>query len=248
MCGRYASVRSRQQLAEAFHVAQSNADEVPRRDYNVAPTKTAPVVLTAAPQDTQSDTAAVRQLRLSRWGLVPPWAKDAKRGINNARAETVHEKPSFRRAFAHRRCLIPADGFYEWFPIDQAQNAGKPLKQPYFLRPTDGSVLAMAGIYEYWRSPDLPDDDPHPWIPTFTIITTTATDDVGHLHERMPMAVTPEHWDAWLDPALSAVDDVRALMAPPARGSLEIFPVSTAVNNVRNNGPHLLDPAEATIS
>lgn len=229
---------------QLFAAEQTDSDEPLREDYNVAPTKKAPAVLAQTPEGAPEDAGPVRELRVLRWGLVPSWAKDRRKGFNNARAETVHEKPSFRRAFKARRCLLPLEGFYEWFPVAGQEDAKKPVKQPYFLRPNDGGVLAVAGLYEFWRDPDLADDDPELWRPRFTIITTQATDDVGHIHDRMPMVITPDHWEAWLDPRLSEVDEVRALMAPPAPGSLDIYPVSTAVNVVRNNGPQLIERVE----
>jgi putative SOS response-associated peptidase YedK len=158
----------------------------------------------------------------------------------NARAETVADKPAFRRAFATRRTLIPADGFYEWFPTQQIGRSGKPLKQPFFIHRADGQILALAGIYEFWRDPDRPEAD-DAWVSSFAVITTTATDDVGHIHDRMPMTVTPDRWQDWLDPRVSA-SEAADLMAPPAPGELEVFAVSRAVNNVGNNRPDLVQP------
>jgi putative SOS response-associated peptidase YedK len=227
-----------------FSIDQLDADEQLRPDYNVAPTRKSPVVLAAPSPQTPKDAEPVRQLRNLRWGLIPSWAKKGKfgSGLINARAETVHEKPSFRRAFTSRRLLLPIDAFYEWFPLEGQEGAKKPVKQPYLLRPADGGVLALAGLYESWRDPDLPEEEG--LTTRFTIITTTAIDEVGHLHERMPMTVLPEHWEAWLDPRVSDVEELRALMAPPAAGALEIYPVSTAVNSIRNNGPQLMERAE----
>ncbi|TNY38454.1 SOS response-associated peptidase [Thermomonospora catenispora] len=238
MCGRYASTWARQELIEQFQVRLDAAGDAVRPDYNIAPTKQVPAVL-ARPTE-ESAEEAVRQLRALRWGLVPSWAKDVKIGnrLINARAETVHEKPSFRRAFAKRRCLLPADGFYEWY-TPQAAEGRRPVKQPFFIRPRDGAVMAMAGLYELWRSPDDPDGE---WLWTCTVITTQAADDVGRIHDRMPMVVRPEHWDAWLDPGLTAVEEVRALLTPAMNGTMEAYPVSRAVNNVRNNGPDLIRP------
>ncbi len=241
MCGRYASVRSRQQLMQLFAAEKTDSDEPLREDYNVAPTKRAPAVLAKVPDGEPKDADPVRELRVLRWGLIPSWAKDRKKAFNNARAETVHEKPSFKRAFTARRCLIPIEGFYEWFPVEGEEGAKKPIKQPYFLHPNDGGVLAAAAIYEYWRDPEMADDDPELWVPRFTILTTQATDDVGHIHDRMPMVVTPDNWETWLDPRLSDVEQIRSLMAPPVKGSLEIYPVSTLVNVVRNNGRQLIE-------
>lgn len=247
MCGRYASTRSREDLLGEFEIDATNVDEqAVEPDYNVAPTKLSPVVLARPPRD-DKDGEPVRQLRQLKWGLVPSWSKTPQLGrMINARAETVHEKPSFRRAFASRRLIVPISGFYEWFPTQQLGKGGKPLKQPFYLHRKDDDVLALAGLYEFWRDKDKAPDDDSAWLITFTIITTTATDDVGHIHDRMPMTVAKKDWQAWLDPRLNDVDDIRALMAPPPQGSLDIYAISTAVNSVKNNGPELLEPlAEA---
>jgi putative SOS response-associated peptidase YedK len=158
----------------------------------------------------------------------------------NARVETLHEKPAFRRAFVRHRCLLPADGFYEWQQV-KAEDTGRTRKQPYFIHPEDGGVMALAGLYAYWRDPRVArDDDPAAWLTTCTIITTEATDEAGRIHPRMPLALTPEHYDAWLDPRHQDPDELRELLSPPAGGHLDARPVSPAVNDVRNNGPELL--------
>jgi putative SOS response-associated peptidase YedK len=184
-----------------------------------------------------------RQLRVVRWGLVPYWAKDPAIGSRmiNARAETVAEKPAFRRAFARRRCLLPADGFYEWQQVADADAGGGKRKQPYFIYRADGGVLAFAGLYELWRDPSVAEDDPGSWLWTATIITTRAQDEVGRIHDRMPMVIETSAWQDWLDPANTDVADVGRLLVPAASGGLTSHPVSTAVNNVRNNGPQLTD-------
>ena len=130
-----------------------------------------------------------RELRVVRWGLVPSWAKDTSIGSRmiNARAETVAEKPSFRRAFARRRCLLPADGYYEWQVL--AGEGSKKVKQPYFIYRADGGPLAFAGLYELWRDRQFPDGDPDAWLWTATIITTSAPDELGQIHDRMPMVI-----------------------------------------------------------
>jgi putative SOS response-associated peptidase YedK len=162
----------------------------------------------------------------------------------NARAETAHEKPAFKRAFRSRRLLVPVDGFYEWFPTQQVGQSGKPLKQPFYIHPNEPrGLLTLAGLYEFWRDESKPADDPDAWLTSFTIITTTATDDVGRIHDRMPMAVAPENWEAWLDPRNNEVDTIRDLMAPPI--GLDIYAISKAVNDVKNNGPELLEPLPA---
>src|SRR3954466_188934 len=158
MCGRYASSRRPEDLVEEFEIDKVEVKETLAPDYNVAPTKQVYAVL----QREAEDGPAERQLRTLRWGLVPFWAKDPSIGnkMINARMETVHEKPAFRRAFAARRCLLPADGYLEWSPTEQRPKAGKPLKQPFFIHPADGGVMAMAGLYEIWRDPTRDEDDP----------------------------------------------------------------------------------------
>lgn len=243
MCGRYVSTRSPADLARFFRVTDWRPEETLAPNWNVAPTDDVWAVLERTPRGADHEVSARRQLRPLRWGLVPSWAKDTTIGAKmiNARVETVHEKPAFRRAFVQRRCLLPADGFYEWQQIARPEQ-GKARKQPYFIHPADGQVLALAGLYEYWRDPAVgPDDDPAAWLMTCTIITTEATDAAGRVHPRMPLALHPEHYDAWLDPRRQDPDRLRALLTPPADGHLDARPVSTAVNSVRNNGPHLLD-------
>ncbi|MFJ8143123.1 SOS response-associated peptidase [Streptomyces sp. NPDC096013] len=244
MCGRYVSTRSPQDLVRLFQVTDWHAEEALAPNWNVAPTNDVWAVLERIPRGHDDGAPAGRQLRPLRWGLVPSWAKDVKVGARmiNARVETVHEKPAYRRAFAKRRCLLPADGFYEWQQIKD-QDTGKARKQPYFIHPEDDQLMALAGLYEYWRDPAVKqDDDPAAWLMTCTIITTEAADAAGRVHPRMPLALAEDHYDAWLDPANQDADEIRALLGRPADGHLDTRPVSTAVNSVRNNGQHLLDP------
>ena len=249
MCGRYASSSRPEDLVEEFEVVENRVGTVLEADYNVAPTKEVYAVL-ERPGRTGHDGQRypqARQLRAVRWGLVPSWAKDPSIGnrMINARLETAGEKPAFRKAFRKRRCLLPADGYYEWYapePTSTKEAGGKARKQPYFIRPADGSVLAMAGLFEIWRDPTLPPDHPDPFRWTCTVLTTSAPDDLGRIHERMPLMVTPGRRDAWLDPTVDDPDRVHALLTPAAPGTLEAYPVSRAVNDVRNNGAHLLDP------
>jgi putative SOS response-associated peptidase YedK len=244
MCGRYASSRRPEDLVEEFRIDQVRVPEPLPADYNVAPTKPVYAVLERPADGEAGQSAPERQLRSLRWGLVPFWAKDPGIGskLINARMETVHEKPAFRRPFASRRCLLPADGYYEWYPTDQLTARGKPVKQPFFIRPADGGVLAMAGLYEIWRDPTRDEDDPQRFRWTCTVLTTSAEDDLGRIHDRMPLLVEPERYAAWLDPARNDPDGLRELLVPAAPGRLEAYPVSTEVNSVRNNGPELLRP------
>lgn len=249
MCGRYAQSQNVHDLVAEFEVDAEYAPETPLEpDYNVAPTKEVYAVLERRPSGADERTPPVRQLRTMRWGLVPSWAKDPSVGSRmiNARRETVAEKPAYKKAFARRRCLLPADGYYEWWTPEHGPKGkgGKPLKQPYFIRPRDGGSLAMAGLYEFWRDRTRADDDPAAWWRTVTVITTEAEDALGRIHDRMPLLVERDRWHDWLDPDHDGADDAAALTAllvPAAPGLLESYPVSTAVNDVRNNGVELLE-------
>jgi putative SOS response-associated peptidase YedK len=223
------SARKRLELLEEFSVTHDRVASEPAPDYNVAPTKQIYAVLTGKDDAGKPE----RQLRTVKWGLVPFWAKQATGGAKmiNARAETVAVKPAFRRSFAKRRCLIPADGYYEW------KN-----KKPFYIFRTDGGDLAMAGIYELWRDASVPEDHENAWLWTASVITTAATDDVGEIHDRMPMVIEPELWADWLDPENTEVSQLQAAMVPAMKGAITSYPVSTAVNFVRNNGPELIRP------
>jgi putative SOS response-associated peptidase YedK len=251
MCGRYASARKRIELLEEFSVQRDAVTEPLQPDYNVAPTKPVYAVLersdARAPDASSADGAvegsarpatATRELRVLRWGLVPFWAKDPKIGSRmiNARVETVAEKPAFRHAFAKRRCLLPADGYYEWQARPDA------AKQPVYISPRNGRPLALAGLYELWRDRAVASDDPDAWLWTATVITTSAPDELGVIHDRMPMIIDPDRWADWLDPAGADPADLRALLVPAAVSGLQVYPVSTQVNAVRNNGPQLIEP------
>lgn len=226
MCGRYASSRSADELATSFAVEEPPAERL-TPSYNVAPTDPVYVVV---------NRHGVRKLRVVRWGLIPSWAKEARIGARfiNARQETVRDKPAFRAAFARRRCLVPADGYYEW----QRQPGGR--KQPYFLSAPEGSPLAMAGLYEAWKDPAAPDT----LVWTCTVITTAAADDLGHIHDRTPLLVPPSAWTRWLDPSIS--EPGADLLVPATPGRLASWPVSADVGNVRTNDRYLVEPRAAT--
>ncbi len=250
-----------------FDVAKWDPTEAIDPDWNVAPTKSVYAVLDR-PDKQSGSPEPVRQLRVLRWGLVPSWAKNPQGGAKmiNARAETVHEKPSYRRPFVARRCLLPADGYFEWVTggderrLEEEGRRKRPRKQPYFVTPADGSVMAMAGLYEFWRDRTLPDDHPQAWWATCTVITTEAETtplaepalldgegprSLSDIHPRMPLMLTPDRWDAWLDPARTDPDDLRELLTPPPAGLMRAYPVATAVSDVRNNSADLLEPLPA---
>ena len=237
MCGRYARSRPDPELVDVFGVGEVVGDPLPA-SFNIAPTQDARVVLERVPHE-EPKAQAVRQLRTLRWGLVPAWAKDVKIGnrMINARVETVTEKPAFKRAAAKRRLLVPADGYYEW----EKREGG--AKVPHFLHDADGQVLAFAGLYELWPDPAKDEDDPDRWLWTFTVLTTQATDALGHIHERTPVIVPPDMREDWLDPHLTVLELVRQVLDAIPEPHLDTHEVSTAVNSPRNNSPELMAPA-----
>jgi len=237
MCGRYASFREDQALADEFAIA-TVADDVRLLgpSWNVAPTDGVRMVVERADKQTG---AISRQMRVARWGLVPSWAKDISVGSRmiNARVESIAEKPAFARPFAVRRALLPADGYYEW--QKPAVGATSKRKQPYYLHPADGDLVALAGLYEFWKDPSKADDDPERWVVSATIITRPASPELAHIHDRQPLMLRADAWADWLDPAVGA-DGARALLEAPAP-EIVATPVSTAVNAVANNDPSLVD-------
>ncbi|HEV2890695.1 MAG TPA: SOS response-associated peptidase [Frankiaceae bacterium] len=214
MCGRFSASYPPSLLEETYVAAV--VDEPPPAKWNVAPTDPVSIVV-------RRDQ---REVRTVRWGLIPSWAKDRKIAsrLINARAETVAEKPAFRAALARRRCLVPADGWYEWRQ-----------KQPFYITRRGGEPVAFAGLYEVWRDPATEE-----LVRTCTIVTTSACADLKELHTRMPVVLGAEAWDEWLDPEQ---EDVSALLVPC--DGFDAYPVSPAVNNVRNDGPSLIEPLPA---
>jgi putative SOS response-associated peptidase YedK len=267
MCGRYAATANPDELVEEFEVDSDRTLEPTRSilkspqspppgtpDYNLAPSKQAPVVLTRVPREQTSESyagepAPERQLRLLTWGLVPSWAKDVKTGMRmiNARAESVLDKGAFAKAAVSRRCLVPAQGWYEWQKSPVATDAkGNPRKQPFFMHRADGDLVAFAGLYEFWRDREIADnDDPEAWLTTFTIITTEAEPGLDRIHDRQPLVLERGDWATWLDPEVRDVAEVGRLLAFTQPGRFEAHPVSTAVSSNRSNGPQLVEPVGA---
>ncbi len=241
MCGRFVLATSTDDLQREFEIERLHGP-APEPSWNVAPTD--PVAVVTARPDRgasagadASEAAVVRELRTARWGLVPHWAKDRSIGAKmiNARSETVASKPAFRAASARRRCLVPADGYYEW-------SGSGPARTAYFLRGADDAVLAMAGLYEIWRDPELPADHPDHLVWTVTVITRAAPDSLGHIHDRSPVVVPRDLRADWLDsarPGGPSATDLLAAIPPPGLVPRE---VGRAVGNVRNNDPSLIEP------
>jgi putative SOS response-associated peptidase YedK len=219
MCGRFALFAAGEELVERFQLAEFPHLE-PR--YNIAPMQNIAVVRLSA---------AGRRIASLRWGLIPSWAADPAIGnkLLNARSETVTLKPSFRAAFKQRRCLIPASGFYEWVKVSGSR------KQPYFIRPREGGLFALAGLWEQWRQPQ------GEAIETFTILTTEANEIMRPLHDRMPVILGREAEDVWLN-SHAAADALRSLFAPYFSDRMETRPVCSWVSNPKNEGPRCLEP------
>jgi len=213
-------------IGEIFDAAVRDGDHPFTPRYNLAPTD---VVTTVLQRD---DGRVVERMR---WGLIPSWATKASEGARmiNARAETVATSPAFRASFAKRRCIVPADGFYEW---DRAGGT----KQPYLLRPSADGVLAMAGIWAVWKDPAT-----GLWVPSAAVITTTANEAVGRIHDRMPVLLPRDAWALWLDPGLADPGGLQGLLVPAPEDVLAMVPVSKLVNNVRNDIPDLVLPLAA---
>jgi len=223
MCGRYTLGQEPNSLLDYFHLH----GEVPvyHLSYNIAPTQQAPVVM-------QSD--AQRECRLMRWGLIPSWSKgpDARFTMINAKAETIDEKPAYKRPFKRQRCLIPCDGFYEWQPQGNS-------KQPYYISKAEPGLIAMAGIWDRWEAGEVP-------IESFSIITTAANTFMQSIHERMPAIIGPDAFDDWLAPANDDTVKLKDLLQPYAGSDLVMHPVSREVNSPKNNSPALIQPLNAS--
>lgn len=218
MCGRFTLTKSAEIIAKAFDLGEIPPFQ-PR--YNVAPTQEIATIL-IKPDDTQ------RQLKMLHWGLIPSWAKDVKMGAKliNARAETVTEKPSFRTAFKKRRCLIIADGFYEW-----QQQDGK--KQPFYFKLQDEQPFAFAGLWEHWEGEGEV-------IESCTILTTEANQIMQPIHERMPVILDSKDYDLWLDPTMQKPDLLQPLLVPYSAEEMTAYPVSTRVNKPMNDSPECI--------
>jgi putative SOS response-associated peptidase YedK len=224
MCGRFSlRARNAEILAEYFGIV-----DVPllKPRYNIAPSQPVPVVRLKP-----DESKPKREMVLMRWGLIPSWAKDAAIGnrMINARAESLAEKPAFRAALRRRRCLVAADGFYEWQEIERK-------KQPYFIRFRDDRPFAFAGLWESWEGPD------HAAIESCTIITTAANKLLRPIHERMPVILAPDAYKVWFDTAVENMDTITGLLVPFSSKEMEAYPVDTLVNKATHDEPGCVNP------
>jgi putative SOS response-associated peptidase YedK len=218
MCGRYVLRHTTQEIQQRFALEEMIGEMEPR--YNIAPTQTLPVIVQRGEQ---------RVAQPMRWGLVPSWAKEPNLSLAtfNARAEGIAEKPLYRGPIRRQRCLVPADGFYEWQPTD-----GK--KQPYFIHLKDDALFAFAGLYDHWRQPDGTD------LWTYTIITGEPNAVIAPLHHRMAVILRRENEAEWLDPGITDPFQVTRLLTPYPADQMEAYPVTTLVNNARQDSPEMI--------
>ncbi|MCD9623108.1 SOS response-associated peptidase [Rhabdothermincola salaria] len=233
MCGRFVSASPPGEIARYFDAEAPEAALEP--SYNVAPTNDVYVVLA---------DGRTRRVTPMHWGLVPRWAKDPSVGnrMINARAETLASKGAFKPAFQKRRCLVPADGFYEWKAVP-----GQKRKQPVYIHRPDGEPLAFAGLWEVWRDPGASDAEREAGggsLRSCTIITGEPNETVRPVHDRMPVILPRSQWDTWLDPDVHDLEVLGRLLVPAPPSLVALRPVSTEVNNVRNKGAHLVDEVD----
>lgn len=254
MCGRFAVTTDPALLAEkikALDESKALTDaqkEPPGPNFNVAPTT---IISSVVKRHTEPDDESTRRVRLMRWGLIPPWVKTVHGGpdtkgplLINARAEKLTTSPAFRSSAKAKRCLIPMDGWYEWRPNGETANGRKAAKTPFYMYGGDGELLFMAGLWSTWRpakESGAPADSPP--LLSCTIITTDAAGPLAEIHDRMPLTISAPDWDRWLDP--DAPVDEGLLRGHGDLDRIEIREVSRLVNSVRNNGPELIEPAEA---
>jgi putative SOS response-associated peptidase YedK len=216
VCGRFRLSRRKQVVEEYFDTAAPDAEDWTPR-YNIAPTQPVPVIC-------QNPKEPVRQLSLMRWGLIPAWSKDSSVAASmiNARSETAATKPAFRDALKSRRCLIPADGFYEWMRLGKT-------KQPYCFEVNEGELFAFAGFWDRWQDPT------GHWVKSCSILTTTPNAVTSAVHDRMPVILDPDGYDVWLDPGMTDVSVASELLKPYDARLMRCFPVSTRINHVAND-------------
>lgn len=244
MCGRFVVAKTSTEIMKIFEVDEIIGDQ-PGLSYNVAPTHQISIIV-ERPDEKAPDGSPVgelhREMYSARWGLVPRWSKDGPGNSSpliNGRIESILEKPSFKDSVLRRRCVIPASGYYEWHV------AADGTKQPFYISAGTDGMLALAGLYEWWRDPSKADNDPSRWLLSATTLTKDTAPELAHIHDRNPVLLTPETLDAWIDP--HNLGDLELLNAVAAEsdlvaGEVEFHKVGSAVGAVKNNGPELILP------
>jgi putative SOS response-associated peptidase YedK len=239
MCGRFVVAGATADLVTMFDV-DLPGENLPMPSFNVAPTDRVPIVIDTIPKGSEEGAEPVRRLEGARWGLVPAWAKDVSVGVTafNARIESAAEKSHFKTAVKKRRAIVPATGYYEWRTIDG-------VKTPHFIHLPDGEPLVFAGLYEWWRNPAAADDAPDKWLLSTSVLTRASTGRLADIHDRMPVFLSPELIDEWLDPAAEGSEE---LLQEVSQGGaemeqrIEFHEVDRAVGNVKNNSPAVIEP------
>lgn len=236
MCGRYVMEGPVSRMAEYFDAQYTEDESLFKNSYNIAPTSLVPVV--------RINREGERVILNHVWGLIPHWAKDASMSakLNNARGETVHEKPSFRTGFKKFRCLIPATGYYEWQAVPENSDSPKPRKQPFYIYPNEQPYFAIAGVCDHWKDPE------GNLVMSTAIITTEPSAELAHIHDRMPVMIAPQHWAEWLDPKNQDVESLRKFIR--STNSVLSHPVGFGVSNVgkaRLDDVRLIEPIEGDV-
>lgn len=244
MCGRFVVAKSASEIMSIFEVDEI-VGEQPGLSYNVAPTRQISIIVERG-DEKAADGSPIgdlhREMHAARWGLVPRWSKDGPANSSpliNGRIESILEKPSFKDSVARRRCVIPASGYYEWHV------AADGTKQPFYINAGTDGMLALAGLYEWWRDPSKANDDPSRWLLSATTLTKDSAPELAHIHDRNPVLLTPETLDAWLDPNIVGDSSLLAAIADDSdrvAAEVEFYPVDSAVGAVRNNSSQLIRP------
>lgn len=244
MCGRFVVAKTVGEILTIFE-ADEIIGEIPGPSYNIAPTQ--PIAILVDRAFAKDDTGAPigelsREIHAARWGLIPRWSKDGPSSgapLINGRIESILEKPSFKDSVVRRRCVIPASGYYEWHVNEDGS------KQPFYISAGSDGMFALAGLYEWWRDPTKPEADPNRWLLSATTLTKDSAPELAHIHDRNPVLLTPETFEAWIDPHIEGDEGLLEAVAAESdivASEAEFFKVSQAVGAVKNNSPELVLP------
>lgn len=244
MCGRFVVAKTVGEILTIFE-ADEIIGEIPEPSYNIAPTQ--PIAILVDRAFAKDEAGAPigelsREIHAARWGLIPRWSKDGPSSgapLINGRIESILEKPSFKDSVVRRRCVIPASGYYEWHVNEDGS------KQPFYISAGSDGMFALAGLYEWWRDPSKPETDPNRWLLSATTLTKDSAPELAHIHDRNPVLLTPETFEAWIDPHIEGDEGLLEAVAAESdivASEAEFFKVSQAVGAVRNNSPELVLP------